>query len=98
MRAKVPDWDKEDIRAMGVEEALASSSDSPLDVYRKMERTVPTTDNLVVHAEHGQADSVNLRSRPDLDAMPWFPWGYIYGMVGYEPASDWAKKMAARAH
>ena len=98
MRPKVPDWYTEDIGAMGVEEGLASSSDSPMDVYRNLERIVPTTDNLVVPAEHGQDDSARLRSRPDLEAMPWFAWDYFYGMVGYEPGSDWAKKMAARAH
>ena len=98
MRAKVPDWDKEDIRAMDVEARLASSNDSPLDVYRKLERLAPTTDNLVVPAEHAEAGSVRLRSKADLEAMPWFPWDHIYGMVGYEPSSDWAKQMAARTH
>ena len=95
MRAKVPDWDEEDNRALDVEERLASSTDSPLDVYRKLQRLVPSTDDLVVPAEHAEADSVRLRSRADLDAMPWFPWDQIYGMAGYEPASDRAKKMAA---
>ena len=98
MRAKVPDWDKEDIRAMGVEERLASSTDSPLDVYNKLERLVLSTDTLVVPAEHAEADSVRLRSRADLEAMPWFPWDQIYGMVGYESAHDRAKKTAARVH
>ena len=50
----------------------------------------------MVPAKHAEADSVRLRSRADLEAMPWFPWDQIYGMVGYEPASDRAKKMAAR--
>ena len=81
---------------MGVEERLASSTDSPLVIYRKLQRLAPPTDYLVVPAEHAEADSVRLRSRADLEAMPWFPWDQIYGMVGYEPASDRAKKMAAR--
>ena len=96
MRAKVPDWDKEDIRAMDVEERIAGTTDTPMDVYRKLERLVPSVDDLVVPAENGVADSVRLRSKADLDAMPWFPWDQIYGMVGYEPASAMAKKMAAR--
>ena len=96
MRAKVPDWDKEDIRAMDVEERIAGTTDSPMDVYRKLERLVPSVDDLVVPAENGLPDSVRLRSRADLDGMPWFPWDQIYGMVGYEPASATAKKMAAR--
>ena len=98
MRAKVPDWDKEDIRAMDVEERIAGTTDSPMDVYRKLERLVPSVDNLVVPAENALPDSVRLRSRADLDGMPWFPWDQIYGMVGYEPASATAKKMAKRLH
>ena len=50
----------------------------------------------MVPAEHAQDDSARLRSKKDLEAMPWFPWDQIYSMVGYEPSSDWAKKMAAR--
>ena len=94
MRAKVPDWDKEDIRAMDVEERIAGTTDSPMDVYHKLERLVPTVDDLVVKAEHGLEDSVRLRSIADVDAMPWFPWDQIYGMVGYEPASARATQLA----
>ena len=96
MRAKVPDWDKEDIRAMDVEERLAPRTGSVLDVYHKLERLVPTKDDLVVAAAHAQADGVRLRSKADLEAMPCFPWDQIYGMVGYGPASAQAKNMAAR--
>ena len=67
-----------------------------MDVYHKLQRLVPTMDDLVVSAEDAETDSVRLRSKADLEAMPWFPWDHIYGMVGYEPASDRAKKMAAR--
>ena len=97
MRAKVPDWDKEDIRAMDYEERFAKEDDSPMDVYRKIERLVPTLDDLVVKAPHGKrADSVKLRSKEDLEGMPWFPWDQIYGMVGYEPANERTKKLASR--
>ena len=67
-----------------------------MDVYRKLQRLVPSTGDLVVPAEHAEADSVRLRSRADLEAMPWSPWDQIYGMVGSEPSTPWAKKMAAR--
>ena len=97
MRAKVPEWDKEDLRAMDVE-ANCQGTESALEVFRRLEKIVPTKDELVVHAEHGREGSVCLRSREDLDAMPWLPWDQIYGMVGYEPASDRAKKLAARTH
>ena len=59
-----------------------------MDVYHKLQRLAPTTDNLVVPAKHAEADNVRLRSRAVLEAMPWFPWDQIY--------SDRAKKMAAR--
>ena len=55
-----------------------------------------TVDDLVVKAEHGLDYSVRLRSKADLDNMPWFPWGQIYGMVDYAPKSTFAEKMAKR--
>ena len=97
MRAKVPDWDKEDIRAMDIEERIAGRTDSPMDLYHKLERLVPSVDELAVKAEDSKKpDSVRLRSKADLDKMPWFPWDQIYGMVGYEPATEKAKKSTAR--
>ena len=96
MRAKVPDWDKADIRTMDVDERLDDRTASAMDVYNQLQRLAPTTDNLVVPADGAAEDSVRLRSKEDLENMPWFPWGQIYGMVGYEPASDRAKKMASR--
>ena len=97
MRAKVPEWDKEDLRAMDVE-AICQGTESALEVYRKLEKIVPTKDELVVHAEHGREGSVRLRSREDLDAMPWLPWGQIYGMVDHELATPEARKAVARLH
>ena len=70
MRAKVPDWDEEDISAMDVEERLASSTDGPLDVYHKLQSLIPSADDLVVPAWHAEGGCVRLRSRQDLDAMP----------------------------
>ena len=97
MRAKVPEWDKEDLRAMDVE-AICQGTESALEVYRKLEKIVPTKDELVVRAEHGREGSVRLRSREDLDAMPWLPWGQIYGMVDHELTTPTARKAAARLH
>ena len=74
MRAKVPEWDKEDIRAMDIEEKLASKTDTPMDIYDKMERLVPTTDELVLPAKNGLNDSVKLRSKEDLACpLAWLP-------------------------
>ena len=98
MRAKVPTWDKEDIRAMDIEERLCHGAESALEVYRRLERLTPTTDELVVQAENANPDSVRLRSRADLQMMPWLPWDEIYGMVDHVPATKKAKKAAAALH
>ena len=96
MRAKVPEWDKEDIRAMHVEENLCQGGESAMEVYRRLEKIVPTTDQLVVPADNAREGSVRLRSMEDLKAMPWFPWDQIYAMVDHEPATAKAKKAVAR--
>ena len=96
MRAKVPTWDKEDIRALDIEDRLCQGAESALEVYRRLERLAPTTDELVVPAENARPDSVRLRSRADLEKMEWFPWDQIYGMVDYEPATKKARKAAAQ--
>ena len=96
MRAKVPEWDKEDIRAMHVEENLCQGGESAMEVYRRLEKIVPTTDQLVVPADNAREGSVRLRSKEDLAAMPWFPWDQIYAMVDHELATAKAKKAAAR--
>ena len=67
-----------------------------MDVYNKLERLVPVTDELVVPAQFGPKGSVRLRSKADLDTLPWFPWDDIYSFVGHEPVSDKAKKSAKR--
>ena len=56
--------------------------------YHQLLRLVPSADDLLVPAEHADANNVRLRSRTDLEPMPWFPWEQIYGTVGYDPASD----------
>ena len=95
MRARVPDWDENDVRALDAEEGLASSTDSPLDVDHKLQSLNPSADDLVVPAWHAEAGCVRLRSWQDMDAMPWFPWGPLHGMESYEPANDRAEEMAA---
>ena len=94
MRAKVPTWDKEDTRAMDIEDRLGQGAESALEVYERLERLAPATDELVVPADDAKADSVRLRSRADLEAMEWFPWNQIYGMVDHEPATKRAKQGA----
>ena len=97
MRAKVPDWNIEDIRAMDIEERIASKYDTPEDVYNKLDRVVPTLDDLVVPAPHSmKKDSVRICSYEALQAMPWFAWDTIYSFVNHEPKDEKTKKMASR--
>ena len=67
-----------------------------MEVYHRLERFAPATDELVVPAEDARPGSARLRSRADLEMMEWFPWDQIYGMVDYEPATKKARKAAAR--
>ena len=96
MRAQVPEWDKEDVRAMDVEEHLCQGGESALEVFRRLEKIVPTTDEFVVPAMDAREGSVRLRSREVLAEMPWFLWDQIYGMVDHELATAEAKKAATR--
>ena len=98
MRAQVPEWDKEDVRAMDVEEHLCQGGESALEVFRRLEKIVPTTDEFVVPAMDAREGSVRLRSREVLAEMPWFLWDQIYGMVDHELATAKAKKATARSH
>ena len=75
MRGKVPDWDKEDISAMDIEERIADPNATALDVYSWIEKLAPTEDELVVKAEGkgALADSVRLRSTEDLNKCNGLP-------------------------
>ena len=98
MRARVPEWDKEDVRAMDVEENLCQGGERALEVFHRLEKIIPATDGLVVPAADARDGSVRLRSREDLARMPWFSWDDIYGMVGHELATAGAERAAARVH
>ena len=95
MRARVPDWGENGVRALDAEDGLASSTDSPLDVYHNLQSLTPSADDLVVPAWHAEGGCVRLRSRQDLDAMPWFPWDPLHGMESYDPVNGQAEEMAA---
>ena len=81
---------------MDIEDRLGQGAESALEVDERLEQLTPATDELVVPADNAKPDGVRLRSRADLDAMEWFPWNRIYGMVDHEPATERAKQGAAR--
>ena len=79
MRASVPHWDAEDIRAMYYEEELKPRS--PQELYQAMKRVMPALTDVIVKGNEGHAKIVNHQTWLD---MPEFGWSEIFNMVGLE--------------
>ena len=93
MRAEVPPWSCEDVRAMHLEEVTAKDTDSATDLFKKIKRVVPTQDDLLVPPVWPE-DAGRLRfvDRALFDSLPQFQWKQIFNMVGVEAPSGKAKK------
>jgi hypothetical protein len=88
MRAEVPPWDVEDVRAMHIESTI--KADSARDLFDKMRVIKPTQSELVV-PDPTQPDTLMIRSKLEYESLPWWSWWEIFTMVGAEPPK-WAKK------
>ncbi len=91
MRAEVPPWDVEDVRAMYIEDTI--KADNAHDLFNKIRTVEPTTCELVV-PDPTLPGVVMLRSQAAYEALPWWSWWEIFTMVGVEPPK-WAKKPAS---
>ena len=79
MRADVPSWDAEDVRAMYYESELASGCKSPWDLYN----IVPVIDpNGASVFQDDPMDRTSKMVIPEIyDSLPTFSWWEIFGMI-----------------
>ena len=83
LRAEVPPWACEDVRAMCLEEARPDLKD-PKALYESLKRVVPQRDKLIVEREGCKADDRYFVSRAMLDSLPFFDWHKICNLAGTE--------------
>ena len=79
MRACVPHWDAEDVRAMYYEEELKPRS--PQELYQAMKSVMPVLSDVIVKDDAGHVKIVDEQTFLD---MPEFGWSEIFNMVGLE--------------
>jgi hypothetical protein len=83
LRAEVPPWACEDIRAMTLEEARPHLQD-PKSLYESLRRVVPQKDNLIVQRPGCKEDGRYFVSKSMLDGLPFFDWHQIFKLAGTE--------------
>ena len=93
MKAKVPPWNVEDIRAQYFEQELGPAVQTPLDLFNKVPYVVPDVDSVCIKEPHdGEAAAWN-EPRPDqlmidpvaYEPMPFFSWWEIFTIINVPP-------------
>ena len=84
MRAEVPSWDVEDIRAMHIQDTLADGCNTAMDLFNKIHTVKPALSALVVPDPTIQG-VVTMTSRAAFDALPFFSWWEIFTFQGVQP-------------
>jgi hypothetical protein len=77
MRADVPSWDVEDIRAMELEASLPVSSAE--DLYSRVKRVEPSLNDVIVKDAEGFK---RVRDPATFNALPEFKWAEIFNLAG----------------
>ena len=84
MRAEVPSWDVEDIRAMHLEDTTAAGCQTAADLFNKLKSVAPSKTSLVV--DDPQLDDVRMfLSYEHFMALPEFSWWEIFTFAGTRP-------------
>jgi len=100
MRAEVPPWTVEDVRAMHLEDTVATTTDTPQSFYEKIKRVVPSMTDLIVEAPPawgtGRKGGTKFVDRALLESMPYFKWHQIFNMVGVEGPPEKVPKKKRR--
>ena len=73
----MPSWDVEDIRALYTEETIKVAT--PLELYNRMQRVVPSESDIVVKADDG---FMKLKSFELWQSLPFFSWEEIFNFAG----------------
>jgi hypothetical protein len=79
MKADVPTWDAEDVRAMYHEATMDPSS--PMELYNNVKRVVPTVSNLIV----ASGSHHKICNNETWDSLPLFKWSEIFSMANIQP-------------
>ena len=79
MKAEVPTWDAEDVRAMYHEATMDPAS--PMELYNNVKRVVPTVSNLIV----ASGSHLEICSIGAWDALPFLQWFEIFRMLSIMP-------------
>ena len=79
VRADVPSWDVEDIRAMSLERTLDPAN--PRALYDQVRRVEPSVDDVIIKDTEGHK---HVRDMATYVAMPVFRWVEIFNLAGVE--------------
>ena len=83
MRAEVPPWCVEDVRAMALEEKHPEVQD-PVALYNLVKRVVPQKDEFIVTLPGQKEEDRYFTSRAVLDSLPFFSWEQVFNLAGTE--------------
>ena len=95
MRAEVPPWSLEDIRAMHLEETVAGPQETPESLLSKIARVLPSTNDLVLD-KPGNPGMRVFCNRKILESLPFFKWEQIFNMVGVQGPAPKPKSKKSR--
>ena len=84
MRADVPTWDVEDVRAMFLEDTLGDKCDCAMDLFNKVQTVRPALSALVV-PDPKLKGVVMVRNKAAYDDLPLFSWWEIFTFNGVTP-------------
>ena len=87
MRAEVPPWDMEDVRAAWTEDNIEAATS--MELYERVQRIVPAQSSLVV-PDPTLKGQMKLTSKEAFYALPEFSWWEIFGIMGV-PAPNGCK-------
>jgi hypothetical protein len=87
VKADVPSWDVEDVRAMHLEESLKPRSAGEL--YQAVKRVVPAITDVVVRDAEGHTKVVD---EAMWNAIPTFRWVEVFNLAGLDPPAAVAGK------
>ena len=92
MKAPCPDWNIEDIRAMNLEQTVATEGETPESLLDKIETLHPVEDDYIVARGTGH----KFIDRATWNSLPEFDWYQIFNMVGAACPEDKKKKKSGR--
>ncbi len=84
MRAEVPNWDVEDVRAMYLEDTIGQDCGSAMDIFNKVQMVRPAMSALVIPDPNIEGVQM-MRSKQAFEELPFFSWWEIFTFQGVTP-------------